>query len=154
MRSAALRTGLGPALARRVRSRRPVVRGTAALLIGHLQLADGTALVAPLLDDRDSDVRLVAARTLGALQTPESAAALIDAVAVGRLMPDRLIERLDGRWATPVILDRLAALGPERDGATQAALARALGLSGDERGEAALLELSTTARGRGRCRSR
>jgi hypothetical protein len=139
VRVAAAKTGLAETLERRIRSRRAAVRGTAALLVGQLRLSGGAELVAPLLRDRDDDVRLVAAGALGTLANGQAASALVEALGGRTLPPERIIERIGERWATSAILARLDELGPDGSTAVRSALARALGLSGDERAEPALL---------------
>lgn len=142
-RARAVRTsGLEADLRRRLSSRGAAVRGRAAQLIGFLGLPDGVTLIAPLLGDRDGDVRLVAAGALARLGTAGAADALIDALS-GDMVRERLIERLGARWAVPSILARL---GSEPDGSRmRASLARALGLAGEHAGEAALLGLLASA---------
>ncbi|MBW8826018.1 MAG: HEAT repeat domain-containing protein [Acidobacteria bacterium] len=134
------RTGLARRLRRRLQSRRPAVRGTAAALIGHLRLKDGPALVGPLLRDRDGDVRLAAAGALARFGTGEAASALIEALAAGGMPEERIIERLGHQWATPTILTSLQATGAEAM-RLRAPLARALGLAKDGRAEPTLLAL-------------
>lgn len=135
-------SGLAGDLRRRLSSRSAAVRGRAAQLVGLLRLPDAVTLIAPLLGDRDGDVRLVAAGSLAHLETVEAADALVDALS-GDLVSERLIERLGAGWAVPSILSRL---GSELEGsAIRASLARALGLAGDHAGEAALVELLCSA---------
>jgi len=140
VRVAATKTGLADTLERRLRSRRAAVRGTAALLVGQLRLPGGAELVAPLLHDADDDVRLVAAGALGTLANGQAATALVEAIGSRRLPAERIIERIGERWATAAILAKLEQLGPNGSTTIRSALARALGLSGDERAEPALVE--------------
>jgi HEAT repeat protein len=140
VRRSAVRTGLDETLARRLRSRRPVLRGTAALLTGLLGLDGATDRVRPLLQDHDGDVQLVAAGALARLATGEAANALVDAMTAGRIPQERLIERLGEAWAVPVLRSRLATSGP-RDVQLRTSLARALGLAGAKAAEPDLLVL-------------
>lgn len=139
---AARTSGLEADLRHRLSSRSAAVRGRAAQLIGLLAPPAGVTLVAPLLGDRDGDVRLVAAAALAHLATAEAADALVDALS-GDMASERLIERLGAGWAVPSLLARL---GAEPEGsAIRAPLARALGLAGDHAGEAALIGLLASA---------
>lgn len=142
-RARAVRTsGLGADLRRRLSSPSAAVRGRAAQLVGLLALPDGVTLIAPLLGDRDGDVRLVAAGALAQLGTAGAADALVDALS-GDMAGERLIERLGAGWAVPSVLARLGS-EPEGSG-TRASLARALGLAGDQAGAPALVGLLASA---------
>jgi HEAT repeat protein len=140
VRAAATRTGVVASLVDRLPSKDPATRGGAAMLLGLLRAEGATEHLAPLLADPDGDVRLVAAGALGRLANHESARALVDALAGHVLTEERLVERLDGPWAVPAILHRMARSGPG-EGALRASLARALGLTGDARGEGVLAVL-------------
>jgi HEAT repeat protein len=139
-RAAAVRTGLDDVVRARLRARRPMDRGIAALVVGHLRLDGAATDLAPLLDDPDGDVKLVAAGALGRLAHGPAARALVGALAAGKLPTERVIERLGGPWATPAILAAFTAAGPEQ-ALLRASLARAIGLAGDVRAEPALLGL-------------
>jgi HEAT repeat protein len=144
---------LGEALLRRLRSRDPVVRATAVLLVSRLRLADSQRILSPFMRDPDGDVRLVAVRAIAELADAAAALALIRALATGALAPERLIERLGNGWAVETILMVLDEAGGDRSrGATgggtrllqrpiRAWLARALGLAADPRAQPALLAI-------------
>lgn len=65
----------------------PRVRAAAAEVAGDLGLAAAVAGLAGLLSDRDRDVALVAALSLGRMATPESRRALANATKVGQVDP-------------------------------------------------------------------
>jgi HEAT repeat protein len=136
IRDAAAESGLGRALTRQLESRRPVLRGTAALLIGRFQFPHAAELLAPLVDDRDGDVRLAAVRALAAVRDRSAAEVLIGTLLGGQLEHERIIERLADSWALPSILDVLRS--GWGDPPARASLARALGLVGDPAAEPAL----------------
>jgi HEAT repeat protein len=64
------------ALGAGVQSDEPLVRRTAALAIGRIGDLRGTALLIPLLQDRDSTVQAVAAFALGLLRDSTAVAPL------------------------------------------------------------------------------
>lgn len=138
----AVRCGLDEVLHRRLGARRPVTRGSAALVLGHLRTPDAVVAVRPLLDDRDGDVRLVAAGALARIRTGQAAAVLTDALARRTMPPERLIERLGAAWAAPTVLARLVG---EQDAQVRCWLARALGLAGHRDAEPVLVELLRAA---------
>lgn len=155
-RVAAHAAGLDRVLVGRLRSRDPIRRGLAALLVGRLVLPDASDLVAPLLHDRDGDVRLAAVRALGTVADDAAAHHLIAALRVRDLEPERVIERLGAAWAVPAMLRVLDGGWSEFPAATRrpdepvawravdASLARALGLAADPRAEPALRSLLRT----------
>lgn len=65
---------------RMLTSRSAVRRARAAYLLGLVRDPDSAALVLPLLDDPDADVRLVAARALGAIGEPSAASGVLHAL--------------------------------------------------------------------------
>ena len=65
---------------RMLTSRSAVRRARAAYLIGLVRDMDSVALVLPLLGDPHADVRLVAARSLGAIGEPSAASGVLDAL--------------------------------------------------------------------------
>ncbi len=65
---------------RMLASRSAVRRARAAYLLGLVRDPDSAALVLPLLGDSDADVRLVAARALGALGEPSAASDVLHAL--------------------------------------------------------------------------
>lgn len=69
-----------PDLATLVTDTDPRIRRRAALAVGRVGLARGSALVQPLLSDADPDVRQMAAFALGLLADKASAAALVTAL--------------------------------------------------------------------------
>ncbi len=98
----------------RLSSREPLPRGTAILLLNLLRAPDCVAAARKGLADRDADVRLVAARSLGIVASVAAAEALLDALRT-RPLPipaERIIERLNGLWALQPCLDALASTAP------------------------------------------
>ncbi len=142
---AATRYGLVPQLVGQLTARNPVARGRAGLLLARLRVPGVPSLVAPLLDDEDSDVRLAACAGLALTESAEAVRALTGALRAGLLAPERVVERLAAPWAVRPMLDVLA----EEDGRDEASarvralLARALGLTGDRAVEPALIVLLT-----------
>jgi HEAT repeat protein len=144
------------ALVRRLRSHDAVVRATAALLVGRLRLPNASRVIAPLVRDPDSDVRLVAVRALADLADGSAARVLIATLSSSLLEPERLIERLGNDWAVDTILevleqgrDGLGAGGTSGPVAVawqpiRASLARALGLAGDPAAEPVLRSMLRT----------
>ena len=65
---------------RTLTSRSAVRRARAAYLLGLVRDPDSAALVLPLLGDPDAEVRLVAARALGAIGEPAAASAVLHAL--------------------------------------------------------------------------
>lgn len=142
LRAAAGYSRLKASLTRQVHDRRPVRRGAAILLLGLFRDPDCVGLAAPALQDRDSDVRLAAARAISLVGTDDAAEALLVGLRARDLPDERIIERLRHRWA----LHRLvAALDTSDTGPAEqhfhAGVARALALIGDNFAEPALLEL-------------
>lgn len=148
--------GLRRRLLRQLGSRHAVRRALAGLLIAALDLPDASSVVAPLMRDRDGDVRLAGVRALALAADDEAARHLIAALRVRDLEPERVIERLGAPWAVPAILHVLEggalAVAPidRRPGtpmawqSVEASLARALGLAADTRAEPALRRLLRT----------
>jgi hypothetical protein len=144
---------LVPRLVVDLRSRRPIARARAALLLTRPGTPEVVEQIVPLLGDPDPDVRLVACSGLARAATPRAAELLIWALMAHLLPPERVIERLGAPWAVETILDTL------RDGPTpvsdvladvaprgsevelDASLARALGLARDPRAASALATL-------------
>lgn len=133
---------LADALADRLDARDPVTRGQAAIVLARLRAPHADMLIAPLLRDRDADVRLAVAGSLAWLGSDAAAEALLDALRERALPPERLVERLGAAWAVlPVIEELHRALDQPSRSTTREWLARALGLAGDRRAEAPLIEL-------------
>ncbi len=65
---------------RTLTSRSPVRRARAAYLLGLVRDRDSAALVLPLLEDPDADIRLVAARALGAIGELSAASSVLRAL--------------------------------------------------------------------------
>src|SRR5262249_2221420 len=63
-----------------LRSRSAVGRARSAYLLGLARQRTDAELLVPLLFDRNADVRLVTARSLGAIGAPEAAGPLFDAL--------------------------------------------------------------------------
>jgi HEAT repeat protein len=130
------RSGLQRALRSACRSRNAVARGRAALLWARLGLGGAERMIAPLMADADPDVRAAATQALACCGSDEAAWALLHALRNGHVAPERVVERLTGAWAaTPRALHEPGFL-PVR-----AWLAEALGLAGDARAEASLVEM-------------
>ncbi len=156
LHEAAAEAGLDRLLMRKLRSRDPVHRGQAGLLVSRLRLPEAPRHVARLVRDRDGDVRLVAVAALAEIGDDAAARVLIETLGARVLAPERVIERLGARWAVPTILEvlRSGGAGPDLVGAEesdrmawrpiQAHLARALGLAGEPRAAPVLCELLRT----------
>lgn len=123
--SAARDAGLDDALRQSLSSAEPDERARAATLLGLLRLAAGSELE-PLLDDADATVRIAATRAIAALDTAESARALIRALDASAIDPDRVVEQLARPSAVPELVDALAGAGPV---SSRPLLADALGLT-------------------------
>lgn len=135
------RNGFDQLLRRRLRSRRPVTRGTSALLLGHLRSEDADLWLRPLLSDPDGDVKLVAAAALARCGSPRAATSLVTALEQRSMPPERLIERLGAPWAAPTVLHRLSTMAPGADDELRCCLVRALGLAAHRPAEPYLLQL-------------
>jgi hypothetical protein len=101
----------------RRQSRRPgaVRRAHAAELLGLLGQADAGADLVRLLDDRDPEVRLVAARALGELGDPSAADALLETLLRTRSVPLRVVARSLARLgpgAGPALVEGLGSSAP------------------------------------------
>lgn len=127
----------------RTRSRRPVERGTAVLLLNLFRDPAGTGVAVAALRDPDPDVRLVGARSLALVGSPESAQALIEALQDRCLAWERIVERLAAPWALQACLAALRAESDksQRDPDLRSNLARALGLIGDAAAEPELIRM-------------
>ncbi len=146
-------SSLFPSLSRDLRSRRPITRGRAALLLTRAGTPAVVEQIYPLLGDPDPDVRLVACSGLARAATPRAAELLIWGLVANVLPPERIIERLGAPWAVETILSTLRAgpspvssllAGIESRGTgaeLDASLARALGVARDPRAATALAEL-------------
>lgn len=141
LRLRAAETGLVAAVEAQLAHRRPERRGVAALLVGRLNPHDASAWLTPLLDDRDSDVRLAAAASLARVGDQDAARSLVAALTRGKIPPDRLVERLGGAWAVPTLIDALVVSITTGAAEHRAELVRALGLIGSTGAEAVLLAL-------------
>ncbi|MFN8126992.1 MAG: HEAT repeat domain-containing protein, partial [Candidatus Nanopelagicales bacterium] len=130
-------------LTKRVGSRRPIQRGTAVLLLNMLRDPDGVADAAAAMSDKDADVRLVGARSLAIVGTPEAARALIGALRERRMAWERIVERLAAPWALSECLAALAAESARDrpDPIFRSNLMRTLGLIGSSEADPQLLEL-------------
>jgi HEAT repeat protein len=139
MAHAAREVGLDDVFRARLRSRRSVTRGTAALALSHFRNPEAVGWIRPLLRDADGDVQLVAAGALARIATTGAAEALVVALAEGIVPTERLVERLGAAWAAPTVLTALrSGIGHDP---LRCALARALGLAGHREAEAVLLDL-------------
>ena len=139
----ARRSGLLRHLDRRLRSRRATARGRTVLLLARLRLPGEVTALAPMLDDDDPDVRLASAAGLPLAHDAAAVEALVTALSLRRLAPERVIERLGQPWAVDPLLEALRRLDErgERRAAPRVAVARALGIAGDRRAEGALVAL-------------
>jgi HEAT repeat protein len=112
------------------------------LVLSRLRLPGTAERLAPLLTDRDPDVRLAVCAGLGSTEDPRVVRGLLDALADGLLQAERVIERIGAPWAVDALLEELEhRLLPGADVRVVAAIARALGAAGDPRAESALLAL-------------
>jgi HEAT repeat protein len=146
----AARIGLIDSLIAQLRVRKPIERGRAALLLGELRVPEAAAMLKPLLTDPDPDVQLVACAELGGIATQPAALSLMAALMAGEMAPERIIERLGGRWAVPSMVSVLEdaklarSLAPD-DGEVsdrwRPSVARALGVAADARAELTLARM-------------
>jgi HEAT repeat protein len=144
------RIGLIDSLVEQLGRRSAIDRGRAAFLLGELRVPGASDLLRPLLGDPDPDVRLVAAAELGGIATQPAALSLIAALMTGEMPPERIIERLGGRWAVPSMVSVLEdpklarSLAPD-DGEVsdrwRPSVARALGVAADARAELTLARM-------------
>jgi HEAT repeats/HEAT repeat len=148
--AAARETGLLRALRLALQARRPTARGVAALTLSALRLPGGEARVARLIADRDADVRLASCSALANWSSPAAAIALLDSLDRFDLPPERIVEKLGGAWAAPVVHGALqqtlrddACVSPQRM-TNRVQLVRALELSGYQDAEPELLRLLDT----------
>ena len=142
--------GLVDSLIDQLRHRDPVDRGRATFLLGELRVPVAAELIKPMLADPDPDVRLVACAELGGIATEPAALALIESLMAGELAPERIIERLAGRWAVPAMVsvledpDLARSLEPNHGEPSERwrpAVARALGVAADPRAELSLARM-------------
>lgn len=93
--------------------------------------------------DEDSDVHLSAVRVLGLIADNNSAKILIEALLSDKVAWERIVERLNGDWALPAILESINTpfTLEKREVHFHAHLARALGLIGDVCAEKSLQRL-------------
>ena len=131
------RSGLQRALRAACGSRSAVARGRAVLLWARLDLGGAERKIAPLMADPDPDVRAAATQALASCGSDEAAWALLHALRDGHVAPERVVERLSGAWAASPLMHALRepSFLPAR-----AWIAEALGLIGDARAEASLIE--------------
>src|SRR5579875_3501638 len=113
---AARRCGLTRYLRLALEARDPATRGVAALALSALGLSGAEDRVARLIGDSDPDVRLAACRALSTWATPKAAVALIGALDHLDLPPERIVERLAGAWAAPIVC--ATATNPQAGAAT------------------------------------
>jgi HEAT repeat protein len=144
------RSGLVRGLRSGCDARRAVVRGRAALLWARLGLDGAERAVGPLMADPDPDVRAAATQALAACESPDAAWALLRALRDGHVEPERVVERLTGRWAVEPLL---GALGEPSFAAVTSWLAEALGFTQDPRAERPLVELLRRGDGEQRTRA-
>jgi HEAT repeat protein len=132
------RAGLRRALRSACTSRRAVARGRAALLSARLGFEGCERMIAPLMADRDPDVRAAACHALACCGSEEGAEALLEALRDGLVEPERVVERLTSEWAVRPLL---RALSDPDFASARAWIAEALGLTQDARAEAPLVRL-------------
>lgn len=137
-----LRLGLSRRLSREVRSRDAVRRATGALLIARLALGNAAGRIAPMLDDRDSDVAQAACRALGVLGDDAGARALIVALARESVPTERVIESLLSPTSSRALVE---ALGDPVHRPVHRHIVRALGLIGSSDAEEAMLAAGADA---------
>jgi HEAT repeat protein len=142
--------GLVDSLIEQLSRRNPTDRGLAAFLLGELRVPEAGEKLRSLLADPDPDVRLVACAELGGIATEAAALSLIAGLMAGDLPSERIIERLDGRWAVPSMVSvledgklarSLAPADGEPSDRWRPAVARALGVAADPRAELALARM-------------
>jgi HEAT repeat protein len=150
LHDAVSKIGLTDSLLEQLASSDAVERGRAAFLLGELRVPEAEEALRGLLSDPDPDVRLVACAELGGIATPAAADSLIGALMAAALPAERIIERLAGRWAVPSMVsvledqERARSLLPDEGYPTpnwRAAVARALGVAADSRGELTLARM-------------
>jgi HEAT repeat protein len=130
--------GLQRALFKALGARRAMARGRAALLAARLGLPDTDVVVAPLMADRDPDVRAAATQALAICATERAAEALLDALLRELVEPQRVVERLTGSFAVRPLMCALHR--PQLEG-HRPWLAEGLGLTGDPRAAPPLVVL-------------
>jgi HEAT repeat protein len=82
--------GAGTKALRELQARSPVTRARAAEVLGNLGDPAAVPSLCPLLRDRNLDVRVVVARSLGRIAAPAAAMPLLDAVAGDNAVPPQL----------------------------------------------------------------
>jgi hypothetical protein len=108
--------GMGTRALRDVDARDAVRRARAAEVLGNLGRGESLDPLVDLLQDRDSDVRAVAARSLGRIADPQAASALLTSLAGRRTVPPQVVAQAVmrmGAGAQPALaaaLDHPAAL--------------------------------------------
>ena len=133
-------SGLRRAFRKAFAGRDAAARGRAALLWARLGLPDAEQSIAPLMSDPDPDVRAAATQALATCASEDAAWTLLHALRDGLVEPQRIVERLTGRWAAGPLL---AAFEDEAFDPVHYWLAEALGLTGDPRAERPLADLLT-----------
>jgi HEAT repeat protein len=112
---------------RRTRSRSWVRRCQAAEMLGATRLSGSLPALVPLLDDRNREVRVVAARALGRVGTAEAVRPLLAAVSGQRALPARDVASalvLLEPSATALLVDASASEDPD----VRSVVAEVLGL--------------------------
>ena len=132
---------------RAIRSPRPMRRLEGTIQLGHRHRRAGVWKLEKLLFDRDRDVRVAAAQSLGAQRSPVAAAALIEGLRREALPEAWIVEQMGKPWAAETIV---AALGDPSLLQIRAPLAEAAGLAGATAAQPVLREMLRTGLARER----
>ena len=132
---------------RAIRSPRPLRRLEGAIQLGQRNRRAGAWKLEKLLFDRDRDVRVAAAQSLGAQRSPVAAAALIEGLRREALPEAWIIEQLGKPWAAETIV---AALADPLLLSIRAPLAEAAGLADAKNATPALRAMLRTGLARER----
>lgn len=123
------------AIKRALGAQQPMLRVAALRALARIEAADGAALAAPLIGDRDPIVATWAAFALGQMPGPVSEAALFDAIGGASTAPEAALLAL-GRSGTATAAREVAAHLEAETPARRAAAALALGLAAKRLGKA------------------
>jgi HEAT repeat protein len=125
---------------RQARGLGAVRRAHAAELLGLLCRPEGRDDLVRLLDDRDPEVRLVAARALGELGDPTAAGPLLDSLVRTRSVPLRVVARSLARLGPTAGTMLVEGLGSQ-NALTRAVCAEICGLVGVTAAQSVLLDV-------------
>ncbi|GAB1644859.1 HEAT repeat domain-containing protein [Krasilnikovia sp. MM14-A1259] len=130
--------GVGDRALAQLTSRDPVRRARAAEILGHLRRLHAVPEICGLLADRQPDVRVVAARALGAIGEPAAASPLL--ASLTRPVPAHLVAHALARIGTGAVPALDAALR-DREPLIRTTALDALGLIGATRSVPGITEL-------------